>query len=559
MSELVAAITIVKLIPTVVEGIINIVNFFKGNKEEEEQRKLLEQKYAKEIEEMKNYRKEIEKQNLEWQNKIMEFQKRMIEAEEEYKKREIEKEKEKIEEQRREKEKEIEEIKKKEVMYEQCKKFLSDEFYRNILNIINNFYKEEDKWLNSLFDKRIQEKLDIIKKKIPSLFNELFQNENIIEKINRKIIDVLKKSYDKIELKKMNFMVIGTSGVGKSTLINELLGEQLAKEGSGKRCTIEGRRYQSKNVPFLSLYDTVGTEIGNCHNLKKVKEETLEQITENLNRKDPNQHIHCIMYCTTSNRFYKNELEVILEIRQKYDGKKLPIVIVYTRATKDDDAEAIKKTINEFLNKYNESISDDIFGITYIKVHAKEYLLESNGETFCFPCFGLSDLMNTCYKKGEKSYKIAIKNSLLQIAKNSLVQYIETISYQISNNVNFFIHSEQNFEPNFSNFIAYIFEKLSDIEEQKGFNNYELYSLENIIQNQNYKEKQKSKYNLYKNEKCCIYCHKETLTNPYICENCYSLACETCYLKQFEINETPICKCGGTILNIMKKLEILLI
>ena len=29
----------------------------------------------------------------------------------------------------------------------------------------------------------------------------------------------------------MNFIIIGSSGVGKSTLINEIFGEQLAQEG----------------------------------------------------------------------------------------------------------------------------------------------------------------------------------------------------------------------------------------------------------------------------------------------------------------------------------------
>jgi predicted GTPase len=121
----------------------------------------------------------------------------------------------------------------------------------------------------------------------------------------------------------MNFIAIGTSGVGKSTLINEIFGEQIAKEGMGTRTTLESKKYESKLVPFLSVLDTMGTEIGSGHRLIDVLQETLQQITQKLNSNDPNEHIHCILYCTTSNRFFPDELDVILKLREKYDGKKI--------------------------------------------------------------------------------------------------------------------------------------------------------------------------------------------------------------------------------------------
>ena len=80
----------------------------------------------------------------------------------------------------------------------------------------------------------------------------------------------------------MNFIIIGTSGVGKSTLINELFGEKLAAEGNGKRTTTENKKYESKLVPFMSILDTVGTEIGTGHKLSDVLKETLEEIMNKL-------------------------------------------------------------------------------------------------------------------------------------------------------------------------------------------------------------------------------------------------------------------------------------
>ena len=62
------------------------------------------------------------------------------------------------------------------------------------------------------------------------------------------------------------------------------------------------------------------------------------------------------------------------------------------------------------MNKHVESLSNDIFGITFIKVHLREEQVKLFGEVNCCPCFGLSTLMSTCFKKGEKSYRIAMKN-----------------------------------------------------------------------------------------------------------------------------------------------------
>ena len=120
----------------------------------------------------------------------------------------------------------------------------------------------------------------------------------------------------------MNFMVIGWAGAGKKTLINQLLGEELAEEGIGKRCTTKLKRYESRYLPFISLTDQVGEETGKEYNLDDVEKDTLNEITEKLNYNDLNEHIHGIIYWTTSNIFFKDELKLLLKIRERYDGKK---------------------------------------------------------------------------------------------------------------------------------------------------------------------------------------------------------------------------------------------
>ena len=61
------------------------------------------------------------------------------------------------------------------------------------------------------------------------------------------------------------------------------------------------------------------------------------------------------------------------------------------------------------MSKHGETQRNDVLGIR--KIFGDESIL---------PCFGLSTLMSTCFKKGEKSYRIAIKNALIQIGKNKI-------------------------------------------------------------------------------------------------------------------------------------------
>ena len=454
---------------------------------------------------------------------------------EEKKKKEYENKIKLLEKEKEEKELKIIQLEKEKESIEKSRKFLSNEFTESIFEIVNNFSEVEEKWIDFLHGPEIDYTISQLKEQLGNLFDKLYENEKVLKKINNQFIKNIQASFIQKELKKMNFIIIGNSGVGKSTLINEIFGEHLAQEGNGKRTTLESKKYESKLVPFLSLLDTMGTEIGTGHKLIDVLKETLNEITNKLDSNDPNEHIHCILYCTTYNRFFKDELEVILQLRKKYDGKKLPIVIVYTRGTKDKDVDSVKNTINDFLNENGESLSDDIFGISFIKVNAREEKDDYMGLELYHPCFGLPKLMETCFKKGEKSYRCAIKNSLIQIGKNSIKEYLDIIHSQLINNINYFHYLHNQFEPNFPDYIAYCFEKITDINEQKGIQKEEIESLQNYLDTYQINGEQNELTTIL-----CMICNKPP-KNPYKCQSCESELCENCYLKQFEYAEKIIC------------------
>ena len=49
---------------------------------------------------------------------------------------------------------------------------------------------------------------------------------------------------------------------------------------------------------------------------------------------NPDNFIHCIWYCITGTRFEDIEEKTLLTLTSIYDDLKLPIIVVYTQATK---------------------------------------------------------------------------------------------------------------------------------------------------------------------------------------------------------------------------------
>ena len=72
----------------------------------------------------------------------------------------------------------------------------------------------------------------------------------------------------------------------------------------------------------------------------------------------------------------------ILKLKEKNDGIKLAMLIIYARASKDDEVESIRKSIHNFLSKHGEIQSNDILGIGTMF-----------GAQSILPCFGLYFLL----------------------------------------------------------------------------------------------------------------------------------------------------------------------
>ena len=158
--------------------------------------------------------------------------------------------------------------------------------------------------------------------------------------------DCVKAINEKIKnLKNLNIIVAGKTGVGKSTLINNVFREKLAETGMGKPVTTHMRKITKKGFP-LSIYDTRGFELGK-DSQKEVMQEVVDTIRNGLATKDVNQAIHCIWYCinTASNRIEPEEIKWLRDFSKDNQTTQVPVIIVLTQAISKKKGDELRKMI----------------------------------------------------------------------------------------------------------------------------------------------------------------------------------------------------------------------
>ncbi len=170
--------------------------------------------------------------------------------------------------------------------------------------------------------------------------------------LTQMVQDCMNAISDRIgNLHKLNIIVAGKTGVGKSTLINSIFRENLAETGVGTPITTHMKQYSKKDFP-LTIYDTRGFELGKDAQ-KEVKQEILSTIRKGHAAKDVNAAIHCIWYCinTASDRIEPEEIEWLRDFTAENQETQVPVILVLTKSFSKKNAKAMKDFIlNENLN-----------------------------------------------------------------------------------------------------------------------------------------------------------------------------------------------------------------
>lgn len=199
-------------------------------------------------------------------------------------------------------------------------------------------------------------------KKFQGMIDILLEKENYQTKLSKDILKMLKdkplykeNSKNNTPIKHFNILVLGPSGVGKSTLINSMLlldeNSTGAKTSVGTACTKgKPKEYVSELIEGIRLFDTQGIEMGD-YNINAVQKDATELINEKINSGDPDKYIHCIWYCVSETRFHVEEQTCLQVLMNSYHENKIPIIIIYGKAVDEKIKVQMLNEISKFIDK----------------------------------------------------------------------------------------------------------------------------------------------------------------------------------------------------------------
>jgi len=159
--------------------------------------------------------------------------------------------------------------------------------------------------------------------------------EQEMKKVLEEALESVRDEFHK--LKKVNIMVAGKSGVGKSTLINAVFGEQMAKTGIGKPITDKIHLIEKADFP-VRIYDTVGFEL-NPVALWKATIHIKWLIHQTKRTPTTEDDIHCLWYCVAASGSKIEEKEI--KFMKYFMKHHIPVIMVLTKTYSIEEADAL--------------------------------------------------------------------------------------------------------------------------------------------------------------------------------------------------------------------------
>lgn len=198
------------------------------------------------------------------------------------------------------------------------------------------------------------------------IFNEAFED---IQKENK-------------NLKSVNLLVAGKSGVGKSTLINAVFGEELASTGVGKPVTDKISLIDKEGFP-VNIYDTVGFELGKIGFdlsgiIKSITGNDIKKLIKRVQSTETQEDdIHVIWYLISGSSARIEDAEI--EFINWATNQSLPVIVALTKSYDKSEASALLEEIRKVAPNVRKVVS----------------LLAKSTETI--EAFGVDELINETF------------------------------------------------------------------------------------------------------------------------------------------------------------------
>ena len=224
-------------------------------------------------------------------------------------------------------------------------------------------------------------------------------------------------------MKRGNVLVIGNSGVGKSTLINAVLGEEKAETGWGTKGTTDRLEiYESDEIPFR-IIDSVGFEpslIKKMQAVNAVKKWSKESTKES----NEDSQINVIWFCVdgTSSKLFPETIKSLSSATSMWES--VPVIVAITKSYSVLEREKNIEMVNNAFAK-QKRYSKNLRKV--IPVVAATYVLNDSAYAAPEGIAELIDITNELMPEGVKAAESDIYNFKLN-RKKALAQSIVGVS-----------------------------------------------------------------------------------------------------------------------------------
>ena len=215
-------------------------------------------------------------------------------------------------------------------------------------------------------------------------------------------------------MKRGNVLVLGNSGVGKSTLINAVLGDKVARTGYGTVGTTKHLEIFENNEINFRVIDSVGFEPGLIKRMQAINA-VRDWSKTAAKAGDENSAINVIWFCVdgTSRKLFPQAIDSLARASSVF--KTVPIITVITKSYSIPDRETnIKMVKDAFATRRGRKLNVE----KIIPVVAEIYKLN---DTAFAPEEGITELIDATYEvmpEGIQAAAYDISNYKLQLKQN---------------------------------------------------------------------------------------------------------------------------------------------
>lgn len=223
----------------------------------------------------------------------------------------------------------------------------------------------------------------------------------------------------------INILVLGKSGVGKSSFCNYIFDEGIFLTGKGKPVTGWDEHFKHYSVDYenykLNVYDSVGIETDNYKEWKSKLDQFLYDRGHSTN-KSPMEWLHGAFYLinAASARIENIEAELIKDISSKHS---VPLVVVLTNVDAASPAEikSIRSELTELCTK--DSINIEVTEVCSVSIKTRAGVKNR---------YGKKETLDSFLKGLDKN----LRKSIVNYFADSYISYLEEMRDNMVDKVN---------------------------------------------------------------------------------------------------------------------------